>query len=354
MTTNVPTGTILLRRGPTEDRLAFVPLLGEIIYDSTSKEVFVGDGQTYGGLKVSQDVFIDPESGELINIPIENLSANTISGIFLGGDLPDLTIGGGLTGGSYNGSTAVTIAVDSSSSNEINKVVIRDAEGNFSAGTISAELNGNAATVTNGIYSSESYADPAWITSLSETKVLPAQTGNEGKYLSTNGSETGWVSPAAAGLPSVVGIQGKFLSTNGSEIFWSNNIQALFEKVGLIGSAPPAVAALDVSTNAVKYYIVATTAPFTVNIISSGSEALGSILEVGRSITSALIVNCGNSAHYVQDVQIDGTTAGVTVKWQGAITPGSGSANFLDVYTFTVIRTSLSEYTVLASQTRFG
>lgn len=354
MTTNVPTGTILLRRGPTTDRLAFVPLLGEIIYDSTSKEVFVGDGETYGGLKVSQDVFIDPDTGELINIPIENLQANTISGILLGADLPDLTISSGLTGGSYNGSAAVTIAVDSSSANEFNKIVVRDAEGNFSAGTITAELNGNASTVTNGVYSSESYADPSWITSLSETKVLPSQTGNQGKYLTTNGSETGWVSPAAAGLPNVVGVEGKFLSTNGSDIFWSNNIQALFEKVGLVTSSPPAVAALDVSTNAVKYYVVATTAPFAVNIISSGSESLGSILEVGRSVTSALIVNCGNSAHYVQSVQIDGTTVGVNVKWQGAITPGSGSANFLDVYTFTVIRTELSEYTVLASQTRFG
>jgi len=354
MTTNVPTGTILLRRGPTEDRLAFVPLLGEIIYDSTTNEVFVGDGQTFGGKKVSNPLFIDPESGQLINIPIENLEFSTISGIPLGANLPDLTIGGGLTGGSYNGSTAVTIAVDSSSSNEINKVVIRDAEGNFSAGTITAELNGNAATVTNGVYSSESYADPSWITSLSETKVLPSQSGNEGKYLSTNGLESGWVSASAIGLPSIIGVQGKFLSTNGSDIFWSNNIQALFEKVGLVTSAPPAIAALDVSTNAVKYYVEATTAPFTVNIISSGSEALGSVLEVGRSITSALIVNCANSAHYVQNVQIDGTTAGVDVKWQGAITPGSGSVNFLDVYTFTVIRTDLSAYTVLASQTRFG
>jgi len=43
------TGSILLRRGPTADRLAFVPLDGEIIYDSDLKQVYIGDGVTYGG-----------------------------------------------------------------------------------------------------------------------------------------------------------------------------------------------------------------------------------------------------------------------------------------------------------------
>ena len=43
------TGSILLRRGPTTDRVAFVPLDGEIIYDSDLKSIFIGDGATYGG-----------------------------------------------------------------------------------------------------------------------------------------------------------------------------------------------------------------------------------------------------------------------------------------------------------------
>lgn len=47
-----PTGSILLRRGPTTDRVAFVPLDGEIIYDSDLKSVFIGDGATYGGISV--------------------------------------------------------------------------------------------------------------------------------------------------------------------------------------------------------------------------------------------------------------------------------------------------------------
>jgi hypothetical protein len=59
-------------------------------------------------------------------------------------------------------------------------------------GNVTGNVSGNAGTVTNGVYSSGSYADPAWITSLAETKVLPVQTSNSGKYLSTNGTSTSW------------------------------------------------------------------------------------------------------------------------------------------------------------------
>jgi hypothetical protein len=59
-------------------------------------------------------------------------------------------------------------------------------------GNVTGDVSGNAGTVTNGVYSSGSYADPSWITSLAETKVLPSQTSNSGKYLSTNGTSTSW------------------------------------------------------------------------------------------------------------------------------------------------------------------
>jgi hypothetical protein len=73
-------------------------------------------------------------------------SAGTISGVALGSDLNTLTLGTYLTGTSYNGSSAVTAAVDATSANTADKVVARDSSGNFSAGTITAALSGNAST----------------------------------------------------------------------------------------------------------------------------------------------------------------------------------------------------------------
>jgi len=60
-----------------------------------------------------------------------------------------LTAGSFLTsGGTFNGSAARTFAVDATSTNTASKVVARDASGNFSAGTITATLSGNATNVS--------------------------------------------------------------------------------------------------------------------------------------------------------------------------------------------------------------
>lgn len=75
-------------------------------------------------------------------------SAGTISGVALGSNLNALTLGSYLTGTSYNGSGAVTAAVDATDANTAGKVVARDGSGNFSAGTITAALSGNASTAT--------------------------------------------------------------------------------------------------------------------------------------------------------------------------------------------------------------
>ena len=47
--------------------------------------------------------------------------------------------------------------------------------------TISGSINGNAGTVTHGVYTTGSYADPAWITSLAASKVGLANVTNESK-----------------------------------------------------------------------------------------------------------------------------------------------------------------------------
>ena len=53
-------------------------------------------------------------------------------------------------------------------------------------------LTGNASTSTNGVVTTGSYGNPSWITSLSETKVLPSQGSNSGLFLTTNGTSTFW------------------------------------------------------------------------------------------------------------------------------------------------------------------
>ena len=57
---------------------------------------------------------------------------------------------------------------------------------------VALNVTGNAGSVTNGVYITGSYADPTWIVSLDPNKAMPVQTGNSGKFLSTNGTTVSW------------------------------------------------------------------------------------------------------------------------------------------------------------------
>ena len=81
----------------------------------------------------------------------------TISGVALGSNLSTLTLatsGTGLSGSTtYNGSAAATFTVTSNATNAntVSTIVARDASGNFSAGTITATLSGNATNVSGTV-----------------------------------------------------------------------------------------------------------------------------------------------------------------------------------------------------------
>ena len=76
------------------------------------------------------------------------LSGNATTATTASATTATLTRGSYLTGSNFNGSSATTWAVDAATANTASKIVARDASGNFSAGTITAALSGNASTAT--------------------------------------------------------------------------------------------------------------------------------------------------------------------------------------------------------------
>jgi hypothetical protein len=105
-------------------------------FDKVYANSFIGNADSATRLTPSSTI-----NGILFNgtqniiIPAENINQT-------------LTRGQYLTGSNFNGSTATTWAVDASIDNTPNKIVARDSQGNFSAGTITASLVGNATTAT--------------------------------------------------------------------------------------------------------------------------------------------------------------------------------------------------------------
>jgi hypothetical protein len=72
-----------LRRGPTADRLANTPLAGELVFDTTTGSVYIGNGTTAGGLPVT-------------NFSVGDARTTTAK-MFLGDSLSDNTVHSGVT-----------------------------------------------------------------------------------------------------------------------------------------------------------------------------------------------------------------------------------------------------------------
>ena len=110
----------------------------------------------------------------------------------------------------------------------------------------------------------------------------------------------------------------------------------------------------DVTTQSVIYYTTNASGNWTVNFRGSSGTALNSLLSTGQSISVSFAVTQGSTAYYNSAVQVDGTTSGVTTKWQGGTAPTSGNASAVDLYNYVIIKTGSATFTVLASQTKFA
>jgi len=59
------------------------------------------------------------------------------------------------------------------------------------------------------------------VTSWATVDALPSQTGNSGKLLTTNGTSASWLTATDVGLPTQTGNSGKFLQTDGTNTSWA-------------------------------------------------------------------------------------------------------------------------------------
>ena len=126
------------------------------------------------------------------------------------------------------------------------------------------------------------------------------------------------------------------------------------EAVSIVPSALTGAITLNAKTNSVHYYTVNATANWTLNFRGDASTTMNAFLTTGQSVTVVLLATQGGTAYYPTAFTVDGTAVGVTVEWLGAAAPTGGNASGIDSYSFTIIKTGASAYTVLSSQARFA
>lgn len=202
-----------------------------------AQAVFVYDGSTWQ-VFTNIAVSIPGNYNDLINKPNfatvatsgsynDLLNKPTLSTVAGTGSYTDLlnkpTLSTVAGTGSYNDllnkPNLATVATSGSYTDLLNKPT-NVSEFTNDAGYLTSVVNitGNAGTVTNGVYTTGSYADPSWITSLAYSKLTGAPTlatvATTGAYSDLAGKPT---SITSFGITD--GTSGQVLTTNGAGVF---------------------------------------------------------------------------------------------------------------------------------------
>jgi hypothetical protein len=132
----------------------------------------------------------------------------------------------------------------------------------------------------------------------------------------------------------------------------TGTVQQLFERLNVSSTALSGTIDLDVLSGTLFYYTTNASADWSFNVRGSLSTSLNSILPTNKSVILTILSTQGSSSYYASTFKIDNTT--VVPKWQNGSTPSSGYANSINAYTYSILKTADSTFTVLASLTKFS
>jgi hypothetical protein len=158
-------------------------------------------------------------------------------------------------------------------------------------------------------------------------------------------------SNTAAGARSTIGAAQAGTNTDITSL---QPLNYAIETATVVASALTGTINVNTITQSVLYYTTSASANWIINLRGDGSTTLNSLLSTGQAVTVVVLGTIGATGYYNTQVQIDGTTSGVTTRWQGGTAPTVGNTSSIDVYTYTVIKTASATYTVLASLTKFA
>jgi hypothetical protein len=221
--------------------------------------------------------------------------------------------------------------------------------------TITGSISGNAGTATNGVVTTGSYANPSWITSLDDGKVLPSMSGNSGKFLTTDGTDSSWGTLPLD--PSNVAITGG--SINGTTIGattpstavvttltanTSVSTDTISEKTSATGVTIDGVLLKDNSVSASSGFIQSNTFN-SASTFGFRNRIINGAMMIDQRNAGALINPAINGDYYLDRWRaISGAASKFSIgRNAGSVTPPLGFTNYLGI-------TSTSAYIVGADE----
>ena len=125
-----------------------------------------------------------------------------------------------------------------------------------------------------------------------------------------------------------------------------------FEAINVSATGMGANVNFDILSQSILYLTSPSTANSTINFRANSTISLESYMNTGNSLTVSMLVTNSGTGNKVNSVQVD--SIAVTPKWAGGIAPSSVNPNYIDLYSFTIIKTASLTYTVLASQQKYA
>ena len=220
----------------------------------------------------------------------------------------------------------------STDTNELNPVFNICRANEFIGGIFRGSFVGDGSGLTNIIF------DSAWVS----TPVGVSTTKNVG--ISTNATKPG-VSLYVNGNTNVEGTLKVFEIIERATI--SSGILTAQNPVGV-----STVTNVDLANNNVYYYTSPAQGNWSINFRGDSNTTLNDFLEVGESITVAIMATQGSTAYYNNTVRIDNVI--IVPKYYGGTEIISGNSNSIDMYTYVIIKTAPSTFTVLYSQSQYA
>lgn len=172
--------------------------------------------------------------------------------------------------------------------------------------------------------------------------------GNGTSAFTAASAGTDYVSPSVASTFTALET---FAGTSSNAALKTANIK---EVTTISGTAATGTINFDITTQSILYYTTSASGNWTVNFRGSSGTSMDTIMSTGESMSCTFLATQGSTAYYNSSVQVDGTTSGVTTKWQGGTAPTSGNASSIDSYTYVITKTGAGAFTVLATQTKFA
>jgi hypothetical protein len=126
------------------------------------------------------------------------------------------------------------------------------------------------------------------------------------------------------------------------------------EKTTVSATAATGTIQFDLLTQGTLYYTTNASGNFTINFRGNSSTTLDSLMNVGDSWTAIFLNTNGSTPYYQSTAVTVDTSATVTAKWTGGTAPAAGNASAIDGYSYTIIKTATSTFTVLCGTVKFA